>query len=86
MKKRDIVTVLWFLMGWGIGNVLFGSTNVLAFAPGVGLAVLVYLDPLHVLWSRSSTDTRRVRPINEVAEELYRRAAQPTAEADRSTS
>ena len=86
MKKRDIVTVLWFLMGWGIGNVLFGSMNLLAFVPGVVLAVLVYRDPLHVLWTRSNTDARRVRPINEVADELDRRGAQPSAEADRSIS
>lgn len=86
MKKRDIVTVLWFLMGWGIGNVLFGSMNLIAFAPGIVLAALVYLDPLHVLWTRSNADARRVRPINEVADELDRRVAQPPAEADRSTS
>ena len=86
VKKRDIVTVLWFLMGWGIGNVLFGSMSLLAFAPGVVLAALIYLDPLHVLWSRPIADARRVRPINEVADELDRRGAQQPAEADRSTS
>ncbi len=87
MAKRDIVTILWFLSGWGAGNVLFGSTNMLALVPGVVLAALVYWDPLHLLWSRSDRRSRRVRPINEVADELDRRGAQhPAAEADRSTS
>jgi hypothetical protein len=87
VMKRNIVTILWFLMGWGVGNVLFGPTEMLALVPGIVLAGLVYWDPLHVLWSPSHRDARRVRPINEVADELDRRGAQRSAaEADRSTS
>ena len=85
--KRDIVTILWFLMGWGVGNVLFGPTEMLALVPGIVLAGLVYWDPLHVLWSPSHRDARRVRPINEVADELDRRAGPGSSgEADRLSS
>lgn len=87
MAKREIVTILWFLTGWGVGNVLFGSMNMLALGPAIVLATLVYWDPLHLLWSRPDRQTRRVRPIDEVADELDRRGAkQPAAEADHSTS
>ena len=87
MAKRGVVTILWFLTGWGAGNVLFGSTNMLALAPAIVLAAVVYWDPLHLLWSRPDRQTRRVRPINEVADELDRRGAQqPATEADRSSS
>jgi hypothetical protein len=85
--KRDIVTILWFLMGWGVGNVLFGPTEMLGLVPGIVLAGLVYWDPLHLLWSRSHRDARRVRPINEVADELDRHAGPvPSTEADRLSS
>ena len=87
MAKRNVVTILWFLTGWGVGNVLFSPMSILALAPALVLAALVYSDPMHLLWSRSDRQTRRVRPINEVADELDRRAAQhaPT-EVDRLSS
>lgn len=87
MTKRHVVTILWFLAGWGGGNVLVGSMNVLALAPGVVLAAFVYWDPLHLLWSSSNVPSRRVRPINEVADELDAHAAQrASAEVDRASS
>lgn len=87
MAKRDVVTILWFLTGWGVGNVLVGPMEMLALAPGVLLAAFVYWDPLHLLWSRSNRQSRRVRPINEVTDELDRRAAQQaSAEVDRASS
>jgi hypothetical protein len=87
VKKREVVTILWFLTGWGTGNVLFGSMNLFAFAPAIVLAALVYWDPLHLLWSRSDRRARTVRPINEVADELDRRAGQGAqGEVDRLSS
>ena len=85
--KRHVVTILWFLMGWGVGNVLFGPGEMLGLVPGLALAALVYWDPLHLLWSRSHGDARRVRPINEVADELDRRVGPGSpGEADRLSS
>ena len=81
MGKRNLATVLWFLAGWSGGGLLTGimeMPSVLAFVPGILAAGLVRWDPTGVLWTRPVT-TRRVRPINEVAEELDRKSGAPVA-------
>lgn len=81
MKKRNLATVLWFLAGWSAGGLLvgiMGLPSVLAFVPGVLIAGLVRWDPAGWLWTRPATQ-RRVRPINELADELDRQAAAPRA-------
>lgn len=80
MGKRNLATVLWFLAGWSAGGLLvgiMGLPSLLAFVPGVLIAGLVRWDPTGVLWTRPAT-ARRVRPINEFAEELERRAGAPS--------
>lgn len=87
MAKRNVVTILWFLVGWGVGGIFVGPMDMLGLAPGVALAAFVYWDPLHLLWTRSNAQARRVRPINEVADELDGQAAQrASAEVDRASS
>jgi hypothetical protein len=81
MRKRNLATVLWFLAGWSGGGLLvgiFGLPSVMAFVPGILMAGLVRWDPAGLLWSRPATQ-RRVRPINELADELDRKAAAPSA-------
>ena len=92
MGKRNVATVLWFLAGWSLGGLfvgIMGLPSLLAFVPGVLIAGLVRWDPAGMLWTRQTT-TRRVRPINEVADELDRRNGAPVAplasvEGDRSS-
>jgi hypothetical protein len=82
MGKRNLATVLWFLAGWSFGGLfagIMGMPSMLAFVPALLLAGLVRWDPTGVLWTRQVTTTRRVRPINEVAEELDRKAGAPVA-------
>jgi hypothetical protein len=79
MGKRNLATVLWFLAGWSGGGMLVGIMelpSLLAFAPGLLLAGLVRWDPAGLLWGRAAT--RRVRPINELADQLDRQAGAPS--------
>jgi hypothetical protein len=74
MNKRNLASALWFLAGWSGGGLLVGLTglpDILAFVPGIALAVLVRLDPAKFLWTRSATG-RRIVPINQFAAELDR--------------
>ncbi len=83
MGKRNLATVLWFLAGWSLGGLvvgLMGLPSLLAFVPGVLIAGLVRWDPTGLLWTRPAAQ-RRVRPINELADELDRQAAAPPAMA-----
>lgn len=88
MGKRNLATVLWFLAGWSGGGLLvglFGLPSLVAFVPGILMAVLVRWDPAGLLWARPATE-RRVRPINDFADELDRKAGAPSgllAGADR---
>lgn len=90
MTKRNVATILWFIAGWWGGELLVGLMSlpyILAFVPGVALAGLVRWDPTHALWSGSTAGTRRVRPINELADELDGDAARRTqAGTDRASS
>lgn len=92
MNKRNLASILWFLAGWQGGAMLVGILSlptVLAFAPGIVMAVVVRWDPTGIFWSRSGTG-RRIVPINEFAAQLDRRAARldnridqwPTVETD----
>lgn len=93
MTKRNLASVLWFLAGWQAGGLLVGIVGlpwVLAFVPGVVMAVVVRWDPTGLFWSRSAT-ARRSRPINEFAAKLDKRVDSgmdkrieqwPAAEAD----
>lgn len=92
MGKRNLATVLWFLAGWSGGGLLvgiFGLPSILAFLPGILIAGLIRWDPAGVLWVRPAPK-RRVRPINELADELNRQSAAPAGtlagiEADRTS-
>ena len=73
MTKRNLATVLWFVTGWTLGALLaafLGLPSILALALALSFAAIVRWDPTGVLWTRSGT----VRPINEVAAELDRKA------------
>jgi hypothetical protein len=88
MGKRNLATVLWFLAGWSGGGLLvglFGLPSLLAFVPGILMAGLIRWDPAGVLWTKPAAQ-RRVRPINELADELDRKAgaaSSPLAAVDR---
>ena len=74
MSKRNLSAFLWFLVGWQAGGVLVGFTALpalLAFAPGVAMAVLVLWDPTG-LFVRRPAKTRQITPINEYAAKLDR--------------
>jgi hypothetical protein len=78
MNKRNLASVLWFLAGWSGGGLfvgLMGLPAVLAFVPGVVLAVLIRLDVAKAMWSHAGNG-RRIMPINEFAAELDKRAQQ----------
>ena len=78
MNKRNLASVLWFLAGWSGGGLLVGLTGlpaILAFGPGIALAILVRTEPAAFMWKRSATG-RRVVPINQFAAELDKRAGQ----------
>ena len=86
MNKRNLASFLWFLAGWSGGGLLVGLTGLpalLAFIPGVALAILVRVAPAEFLWTRTATG-RRIVPINDFAAELDKRSGQrQVAEVDR---
>lgn len=92
MRKRNAAIVLWFLAGWSGGGLLVGIfelPSVLAFVPGILMAGLVRWDPAGMLW-RGHAIERRVRPFNDLADELDRKTAAHgsqigTADGDRPT-
>jgi hypothetical protein len=72
MTKRNLVTILWFVMGWSLGSILaafIGLPSILSLVVGMSFAAIVRWDPTGLLWARSPT-SRRIRPITEVAAEL----------------
>jgi hypothetical protein len=76
VNKRNLASLLWFLAGWSGGGLLVGIMAwpaLLAFIPGIALAILIRLEPARPLWSRSGTG-RRIVPINQFAAELDKRA------------
>lgn len=84
MAKRNLAAILWFVAGWWAGELivpLMSLPYLLAFVPGIALAAFVRWDPYHLFWSSSTPPVRRVRPINELADELDGNAAK-RAEAD----
>lgn len=85
MNKRNLAGILWFLAGWQGGGLfvgIFGLPTLLAFAPGIVLAVLVLWDPTGLFWGRSKSQ-RRVVEINAYAEKLDKRVDQwPVVETD----
>ena len=79
MNKRNLASFLWFLAGWSGGGLLVGLMGlpaILAFVPGIALAILIRLAPGEVLWTRSATG-RRIVPINQFAAELEQRNGMP---------
>lgn len=69
MKKRNLAAFLWFLVGWQAGGVLVGLLALpalLAFAPGVVMAVFVRWDPAGWFTARPAKG-RQIVPINEYA-------------------
>jgi hypothetical protein len=84
--KKNFGMVLWFLAGWSGGGLLVGLTGLpalLAFMPGIVLAVIVRWDPTGAIWSRSVSGKRIVRPINEFAESLSKNAPSGVVAKDR---
>jgi hypothetical protein len=78
MNKRNLASVLWFLAGWSGGGLFFGLMGlpaILAFVPGITLAVLIRLEIAKPMWSHSGNGGRIV-PINQFAAELDKRAEQ----------
>ena len=77
MRKRLIATVLWFSVGWYAGATFaffVGVSALLAPVVGVTAAVLVGVDPRHVIWHRRTekpattvrSEGRGVRRVEEV--------------------
>jgi hypothetical protein len=87
MTKRNLATVLWFFAGYSGGGLVFGFLGMplaLALVPGIAVAALVRWDPMGLFWP--VTDERRVRPINEFADDLEKNAPAPAAgDADRTS-
>lgn len=76
MKKRKLAAFLWFLVGWQGGGLLVGLLalpGLLAFVPGVAMAVLVLWDPIGLFVARAPKG-RQITPINEYAAALDRKA------------
>jgi hypothetical protein len=87
MRKRVAATVLWAMVGWMGGGLvagIFGAPMALALIPTILMPAFVLWDPSGVLWSRSVTGKRIVRPINEFAAELDRKAAKGVAAQEHS--
>jgi len=86
MKKRVAATILWAMVGWVGGSLVtgvFGAPSFIVLVPTVLMPAFVLWDPTGVLWGRSVTGKRIVRPINEFAAELDARNGPPTsAEAE----
>jgi hypothetical protein len=77
MNKRNVATVLWFLMGWTVGSVLavmFNLPSYIGIVMGFPFAAAVRYGPLGRLWSEAPPRSS-VRPADEVAEALDRKAA-----------
>jgi hypothetical protein len=87
VAKRDVAAVLWFVAGWSGGGLAAGLLDlpsIVGVVPGIVLAIIVRWDPTHVLWSDANARNRTVRPINDLAGELDRDAAQGSrADGDR---
>ncbi len=87
MAKRDVAAVLWFVAGWSGGGLFAGLLDlpsVVGIVPGIVLAIVVRWDPTHVLWSDAKAGARTVRPMDDLAGELERDAAQGSrADGDR---
>jgi hypothetical protein len=61
MVKRSVATALWFLAGWSTGALIaftLGLPGWIAPITALASAVLIALDPAHVLWPRASTSPR----------------------------
>lgn len=85
MSKRGLATVLWFFAGWFAASSVFAMSGLpgdLGAVVGAVVAGLVRWDPAGWIWTRPVV-RRRVRPINEVAAELDRKAGAPNAEVGR---
>jgi hypothetical protein len=76
MNKRNLAAVLWFLAGWSGGGLLtiFGLPSIAAVVPGLLLGGIVLLDPVGWFSPRRPATKRVIRPINDVAAELDRKA------------
>ena len=53
MKKRLLLSVLWFYAFWYLGAVVAGAlriSGVLGLVLGLGAAALIWIDPRRILW------------------------------------
>ncbi len=85
--KRNVAAVLWFIAGWWGGSLaagLLGLPMILAYLPGIALAVWVRWDPMGLFWARP-VDQRRIVPADQLAQELDEKAALRTAPGSKRT-
>jgi hypothetical protein len=78
MNKRNVATILWFLMGWTAGSVaavLAGLPSTIGLLVGVPFAAAVRYGPVGRLWDARPADNRRRMPADEYAAGLERGAA-----------
>ncbi len=58
MHKRLLATSLWLFAGWYIGaamTVYLGLPEIVGMLPGIAMAWLVAVDPMHRLWTRAES-------------------------------
>ena len=60
MKKRLLVSALWFFAMWNVGALiadLFGFSQALAPILGVAAALIIGVDPRGILWNAPAKST-----------------------------
>lgn len=79
MGKRNVATILWFLMGWtavSVAAVMAGLPSATGLIGGVVFAAAVRWGPVGRLWDARPADNRRRMPADEYAAGLERGAAE----------
>ena len=59
MKKRLLLSVLWFYAFWYLGAVVAGALRIsglLGLVLGLGAAALIWIDPRAILWRARSAN------------------------------
>ncbi len=55
MKKRLLLSVLWFYAFWYLGAVVAGALRISGLL-GLGAAALIWIDPRGILWRPRSAN------------------------------
>jgi hypothetical protein len=64
MNKRNLATVLWFLMGWTVGSMLaivVGLPSILGVLMGIPFAAFIRRGPARRVWSPDALAARHER-------------------------